>query len=514
MKPNALRAILFLAFTFILLPFTCLFAQGTTAYTYIENFQNNINQWWVGNNNDAMAEIKDGRYILHKKSAGDWQVWSTTNITHNQSRDFQLDTAVKFLQGAENFGYGIAWGLRPGDNYSFYYFIVSANGQFTYGKYTDAKYSNIIPWKESPAVKKGQAVNVLRVVKSGNMLHLFINNTNVGAAPVEPFFGNTIGFHVGNQVMCEAYNLSVSYPTSEHMPAGWSIMHMGNFKSRVQFLSDKSNNYFMEMHKESDLAFKAPVVTGNNVSISTNIKTPQNTEGSFAGIYLQTEDGARLRLERVYTPENIKFRFTASSGGKEMGTKEMGIAHNVPSQDVSVTITRQGESFKGMVSVKGVHDAEIGSLKWPNLSQKQEVGIIASYRSTNPKAPASLNYEFSNLSISPQPAAVQIQPQQQVAERKPVPQTVASVINIAGTTWSGKYIPEDRSGSDYYFNADGILYYNRSKFGTWKQTGNSIYFEVNNGYAEYTGTISGTKMEGKAKNINKFEWTWSATKKD
>jgi TIR domain len=47
---------------------------------------------------------------------------------------------------------------------------------------------------------------------------------------------------------------------------------------------------------------------------------------------------------------------------------------------------------------------------------------------------------------------------------------------------------------------------------TYRVTGTSIYFEVNDKYSEYRGTIKGQRMDGTAKNKDGYGWTWSAVK--
>jgi hypothetical protein len=42
------------------------------------------------------------------------------------------------------------------------------------------------------------------------------------------------------------------------------------------------------------------------------------------------------------------------------------------------------------------------------------------------------------------------------------------------------------------------------------QDGDSIYIEMNKKFVEYTGRITGTHIEGKASNIKKENWTWTA----
>jgi Xaa-Pro aminopeptidase len=49
--------------------------------------------------------------------------------------------------------------------------------------------------------------------------------------------------------------------------------------------------------------------------------------------------------------------------------------------------------------------------------------------------------------------------------------------------------------------------------GTWKQDGDTVYIEMNNKYAEYHGSITGTHIEGTAHNVKGHDWTWTADKR-
>lgn len=87
--------------------------------------------------------------------------------------------------------------------------------------------------------------------------------------------------------------------------------------------------------------------------------------------------------------------------------------------------------------------------------------------------------------------------------------------SIADTIWAGT----DSDGDDYEFRflANGELHYQSpSGFwdnGTWDQQGHSIYLEMNQGYAEYHGTLSGATMKGHAWNREGRNWTWTMERK-
>ena len=85
------------------------------------------------------------------------------------------------------------------------------------------------------------------------------------------------------------------------------------------------------------------------------------------------------------------------------------------------------------------------------------------------------------------------------------------VVPLDGTTWSGS----NHEGSiTFEFLIGGILRYTTPNGtwtnGTWRQQGNSVTFAMNDGYAEYTGRISGTRMSGTGQNRTGARWEWRA----
>lgn len=70
------------------------------------------------------------------------------------------------------------------------------------------------------------------------------------------------------------------------------------------------------------------------------------------------------------------------------------------------------------------------------------------------------------------------------------------LVLLIGTTWRGKLFAD---GEQITFHADGTLTYGFGKGaespGSWKLTGNQLYFEVNK-YSEYQTTVTGDTIQG------------------
>ena len=62
----------------------------------------------------------------------------------------------------------------------------------------------------------------------------------------------------------------------------------------------------------------------------------------------------------------------------------------------------------------------------------------------------------------------------------------------------------------YRFEKGGVLGYsynnNSYRNGTWKQEGDALYFECNNKYYEFRGTIRGNEITGRSWNIKGGKW--------
>jgi hypothetical protein len=85
---------------------------------------------------------------------------------------------------------------------------------------------------------------------------------------------------------------------------------------------------------------------------------------------------------------------------------------------------------------------------------------------------------------------------------------------VEGTTWSGT----DGDGPmTFTFEPGGVLRYTYQagtfRNGTWKQTGRSVYIEMNNKFAERRGTLRGNRLTGDAWNVQGLKWSFDVSRK-
>lgn len=97
----------------------------------------------------------------------------------------------------------------------------------------------------------------------------------------------------------------------------------------------------------------------------------------------------------------------------------------------------------------------------------------------------------------------------------------AQTQSLEGTSWIGidgtkqlKYEMTFMPGNVFqysYYDDQGkkvLIHGTGIGQGTWRQSGNAIYMEINNKFAEKNGVINGTSMSGSATNKKGENWNW------
>lgn len=87
------------------------------------------------------------------------------------------------------------------------------------------------------------------------------------------------------------------------------------------------------------------------------------------------------------------------------------------------------------------------------------------------------------------------------------------VVPVDGSRWAGSTLDGPIT---FEFLVGGVLRYTTENGtyanGTWQQLGNTIQFEMNGHYADYSGRIHAGRMSGNAHNTEGRAWDWEATR--
>jgi hypothetical protein len=98
---------------------------------------------------------------------------------------------------------------------------------------------------------------------------------------------------------------------------------------------------------------------------------------------------------------------------------------------------------------------------------------------------------------------------------EPIEPPSRAPLALAGTHWFGKCYVDNFW---IIFEPNGTITngYNMNKWnnGTWKLEGNNLYFEMNNKYLQFRGTVTGNIIHGKAWNVNGSRWQTRFSKQE
>lgn len=89
----------------------------------------------------------------------------------------------------------------------------------------------------------------------------------------------------------------------------------------------------------------------------------------------------------------------------------------------------------------------------------------------------------------------------------------SAVEPVEGTSWTGSNVDgaltlEFLAGGSLRYTTPNGTYTN----GTWQQHAHTITFEMNSHFADYSGRIHGTRMNGQAHNTQGRSWAWEAAR--
>jgi len=171
-----------------------------------ERFTNNAKKWPTQSDQNTELRVTNGKYLFaHKRDTKAWEV--RYGVSLNSSDDFTIEYSSKKVDGADNSQYGLIWGWKDAKN--MYYFQILGDGRYLYGKQVNGKYNNILAWKHSKFINRGNALNHIKLKKIGDRIKFYINGKYVDETGFEPFFGKQIGFRIDERKRVEFDDLIV-----------------------------------------------------------------------------------------------------------------------------------------------------------------------------------------------------------------------------------------------------------------------------------------------------------------
>lgn len=188
----------------LLIIFNDTFSQ---AVTFHDDFKTNKNNWLICNNSELTASVTPKGYALTNKSALMQSAFH--QLPMNTRSDFSLETTITRDYNKENYGFGVMFGgSDPGNIFEF---LLEVTGDYTFYKYENYEYTEIIPWTHVAGVNPVGKPNTIKIENRKATLHFFINGTEVGQSRNFTAKGSLHGFVTGRKSKITVNSIKLTY---------------------------------------------------------------------------------------------------------------------------------------------------------------------------------------------------------------------------------------------------------------------------------------------------------------
>ncbi len=158
---------------------------------FYEDFSVDSGEWDSESTDETFYDFDDDVFYINVLPV-DWVSYSQTDYVHS---DFLAEADTYHSFGPTAVEYGLYFRNSDGDNY--YYFGISANGQFNFWKRIDGEWSEILPWAPSDALETGAgAYNRIGVLADGAQLTLLANDVVLAEVEDDSIAAGALGVFV------------------------------------------------------------------------------------------------------------------------------------------------------------------------------------------------------------------------------------------------------------------------------------------------------------------------------
>lgn len=174
--------------------------ESTLHLVIDKNFQNSKEQWCIARSFPfGNLYCQDGEFHAIAKGEGNVASPGGGDIFV----DFVVETQMRII--GDSGAYGVEFRGQQGSSIptSFYIFQLRPSGQYQLIKWSQDPSQNavLIPWTDSPAIKKGQSANLLRIMALGTQITLYANGdklTNINDASFSRGFVGPVATEQGH----------------------------------------------------------------------------------------------------------------------------------------------------------------------------------------------------------------------------------------------------------------------------------------------------------------------------
>ena len=354
------------------------FSTQDKEVVFLDNFDNNVNRWWTGDNRDALGVISNGNYILEWR--GSSPIWYSLNgIVFDFTQDFEIEANIKQTSGKIGNLFGLIFNKSDKGECGF---IVNCNSE-------SVVYQDRINEERRFIKDGGEFVSNISVVyndftkftiqKIKNQVTFYVNEVFLKEGYISDFSSRSTGFQIWyNSRICIDY-LKVSY------------LHE-RVVSPIIVADNSKNDIKKQPSVKSDVDENIPVCSTPNPD-------------RFA-LIIGNEDYSSKQKE-INTEMNVEFARTDAAIFKEHAIKVLGIPEQNITFLLDATLGEMGRGIDKMNKIIKVTDGAAEVFVYyaghglPNETTKEAYLIPVDVNGSNLNYAISLNTLYAKLTEFP-----------------------------------------------------------------------------------------------------------------
>ena len=242
---------------------------------FFDDFDDNRYKWGLGQiKNDWLEQMADGN--LRFQSFDNNAKEDLISFEFDQTKDFEIETAIRFDKGDSLKFFGLQWG-KSADFNNQYDFLISGNNYVTIDKYSGEFFDFLEP--SSSEYLRNNHFNKLTIRKLNTNYYFFINEQLIHTMPFKPFFGNYIGFQVSenSSILVDYLKISELKQLNVNKPPDIFIKD----PLKTNYATSVSSAYKIS-DKEITLTGKVTDDGGVYDLFINNKETPMRLDGEFS----------------------------------------------------------------------------------------------------------------------------------------------------------------------------------------------------------------------------------------
>lgn len=167
-------------------------STGDTSLVFSDDFST-CSDLPIGDNDRRTYQCENGEYTMLGKSNNSRWVFYDNTYT-----DVVLEVDGRAISGPSFIEYGVAVRISSDGN-RYFGFTVTRNGKFSFFRYEDPDFIDLISFTLSDAVKSDTGRNHFKIVVQGNQFGLYINDVWLNTVSDSTLQSGTIGLFTNNE---------------------------------------------------------------------------------------------------------------------------------------------------------------------------------------------------------------------------------------------------------------------------------------------------------------------------